>query len=267
MKKFDSFDEFVDVTKQAQEQNMKNLNCYLFPDEIKLLIEKQSLFYVKNDTTLQIITKHGRYFKVYFYGTDNFSFVEFDNLSLPVITDISYSQNLKERDLILKQKLLNMNFEINSSSSRMTSTNADISIRGCDYLIEKMNKNQVQDVFDIWEENFDPIQNLLYDKSEILENINSIFVLKNKEKKVVGAMEIITSAKTGIIQHVAIKKEFQNKGLGSYLEAFYIKFCKSLGINTFLLYTIDDKLSVQNFHKKFGFDFDGKHNIQLIYRR
>ena len=262
---FGSFDEYIDITKQAQQEKMRNINCYLFPKEIDLLIKKRCLFYVQNDTTLQIIAKRGRYFKVYFYGKEDFSFIKFDAQNLPIITDISYSQNLKERDLKFREKLLSGGFVVNSSSSRMQSKNMDFNIQNEAFYVEKMNSEDVQAVMDIWNENFDAVKSLLYSKEEMLENKEAIYVLKNHFGDVVGAMEIILSSSTGIVQHIAVKKTLQGRGLGSVLESFYINQCKTLGIGTLLLYTIDDDLNAQKFHKKFGFDFDGKHNIQFRY--
>lgn len=262
MKKISSLNEFLSITKIA---NLKNLNCYLFPDEIKIFAENNQLFYEQNDSTLQIIVKHSRYFKIYFYGNENFSFISFPS-SLPIITDISYSNSLKEKDLKLKESLEKQNFFINSSSSKMTSKNFDIDIQNSNYKIEKLAKDEIDVIYNIWEENFNPIENLLYDKSEILENIDSIFVLKD-DKSILGCMQLVLTSRLGMVQKIAIKKEFQRKGLGSVLESFYINYCKSLGITNLMLYTIDSNLKAQTFHKKFGFEFDGKHNIQLMQRR
>lgn len=267
MKKINSFDEYIEITKQAQAMQMKNFNCYLMPDEINLLIQNEKLFYLRNDSTLEIIAKHGRYFKVYFYGTEGFSFIESQDFSMPIITDITYSFDMKEKDMCLKKKLEKMGFAVNATSSRMSSHNFEFKLPKIDYNLEKLSLDEVVEVLKIWEENFNPIKNLIYTEEEIVQNKDSIFVLKSKEGLVVGAMEIVLNSRSGMIQHIAIKKEFHHKGLGSCLEVFYIKLCKSLGIQTLLLYTIDSNLNAQNFHKKFGFEFDGKHNIQMIYRR
>lgn len=266
MKKFDSFEEYIDVTKKAQIAKMKNFNCYLFPDEIKKLIQKGNLYYFSDDNTLEVIAKHGSYYKIYFYGTENFLFLNFDNDSLPIITDIAYSNTLKEKDLAFKEHLQMLGFKINSTSSRMRSDKINFDIKNTEFTIEKSQPKDVQDILSIWEENFDITENLVYNKDEALENIDSIYVLKNKVGLIVGAMQIVLNSNSGMIQHVAIRKDFQHKGLGSILEAFYINHCKILGIKTLLLYTLDSNVNAQNFHKKFGFDFDGKHNIQMIYR-
>ena len=262
MTKINSLDEFLNITKIA---NLKNLNCYLFPDEINSLSKNNQLYYEKDDSTLQIIVKYPRYNKIYFYGNENFNFIDFPS-TLPIITDISYSNILKEKDEALKKRLNELGFVVNSSSSKMTSNNFDVDFEISNFTIEKINKSEIDTVYDIWEENFDPVENLLYDKKEILENLDSIFVLKNK-KHILGCMQIILSRRFGMIQRIAIKKDYQGKGLGRTLESFYINYCKSLGITNLMLYTIDSNKKAQAFHKKFGFEFDGKHNIQLMLRR
>ena len=267
MIKFLSLDEFVLLTKMAQDSGMKNINCYLFPNEVEIMIEKGQISYLQSKTTFQVIVEYGRYFKVYFYGKDDFSFIDFVSKTKPIITDIAYSNVMREKDVLLKEKFEKMGFEVKSRSSRMKSQNFDFDIKNDDYKIEKMAADERKYVLEIWEENFDATNDLLYDADELWEKQDDVFVLKNKAENIVGVIEISQNSRAGFMQKLAIKKSAQGKGLGSYLESFYINYCKSLGFNNLLLYTIDDNFRAQNFHKKFGFDFDGKHNIQFIYRR
>ncbi len=265
MIKFKSLDEFVTITKECQTKGFKNINCYLMPNEIIELINKDALYYLINDSTLQIIIKSDRYIKVAFYATE-LKVIPFDS-ECPIITDLPYTIKMNDRLLNIKESLLTQGFEVNSTTTRMSCPifEAEDSLHG--YKIEKLQNHDIDKVYNLWEATFDNLLNLLYSKKEILEYKNQIYVLKNQEDELLGAMEIIINGNSGWVQHIAINPDFQGKGLGSILENFYINECKSLGIKTLLLYTIDSKLQAQRFHSKFGFKPDGKYNCQFVYRR
>lgn len=266
MDKFKSFEEYVEITLSAQKRGLRNINCYLMPDEIKMLMQEDSLYYLNSDNVLQIIMKKDRYIKIYFYTNENFNFISFSS-TLPIITDLPYSNKMPERLVVFREKLETQGFVLNSTTTRMSCTifeESDIKIG--DYVIEQLEEKDIDTIYDIWEENFDGVENLLYSKEEIKNNKNPVFLLKDRTGNVYGGAEILANGSYGWVQKIAIKKSQQGRGLGAILERFYINKCKSLGIKTLLLYTIDSNLNAQRFHKKFGFQPDGKYNCQFIYR-
>lgn len=270
MKKFENYQQFLKLIKDIQKQGLKNINCYLMPNEIAYLINKNSLFYLQNENALQIIEEKDNYFKVSIFANENFKFIPFE-CQKPIITDLPYSGEKSEKFINNEKKLEKEGFVINAESSRMVKNNFEhIKIDDnffADFEICKMQRGDEDYILKIWNDNFDTIENLLYSKSELIEHSEDIFVCKDKNNKIVGAMEIVISGLNGWIQKIAIDKNYQGRGLGSFMEIFYINKCKMLGIKSLLLYTIDDNLTAQIFHKKFGFKQDGKHNCQYIYRR
>lgn len=264
MKNFKSLEEYIEITQQSQSKGVKNINCYLMPNEITELIDENRLFYIKNHDTLQIMVKRDRYFKVYLYGNEEFRFESFET-DLPILIDIPYSIKMNSRLLEFKEKLEQQGFILNSTTTRMSCPIFDADCKLGDFVIEDLHNDQIEEVYNIWEENFDPIQNLLYSKEEIKNCKNKIYILKENDN-VLGAMEIVLNGTNGWVQHIAIKRECQGRGLGGILESFYINYCKSLGIKTLLLYTIDSNVNAQRFHTKFGFIPDGKYNCQFIFR-
>lgn len=270
MKKIKFFQEYLDIISEAQEKRLKNLNCYLMPQDIQFLIQKERLFYLKNENIIEIIEENDNYYKVCFYSNENLKFLSFVS-EKPILIDLPYSGEKNQRFYDLENMLLREGFVLNAESSRMIKR--DFSHKEIDdkifqdYSIAHMKETDIEKVMKIWKDNFDDIQNLLYSKEELKEHIDDIYVCKDKLGNIVGVMEIVISGKNGWIQKIAIDKSFQGKGLGTIMEIFYINTCKTLGIKNLLLYTIDDNLQAQAFHKKFGFVPDGKHNCQYIYRR
>lgn len=265
MKKFENFQQFTDTIITAQHSKLKNINCYLMPNEITSLIENSQISYLSNENTLQIIVEHDRFVKVYFYGNENFSFLPFD-CSKPVITDLPYAIEKGEKF----QKIdaaLTKNFVLNSSATRMMlDIDGEAEFDLADMTIDLMKPSEIDAVYQIWEENFDPNKNLLQSKAEIARDKDPIYVLKDREGNILGVSQLILEGKNAWIQKIAIKKGCQGLGLGGKLENFCITQCKTLGIKKILIYTIDGERAA-TFHKKFGFYPDGKHTCQYILRR
>ena len=266
MKQIKSIEEYNNLTKEAQLNGLKNLNCFLLPNEVECLIKDEQLFYINDENTLQFIVVKDRYNKVCFFGNDDFVFFKVSNNN-PSITDMPYNRILTDKNLALKEKLENLGFQLNSISSRNCCRNLDVKINEYEgYTIELLNDNEIDVIYDMWEENFDFLENLLYSKQEIKACENPIYVLKDKFNNIVGGMELVINSSFGLVQRIAVSKKHQGKGLGSILEKFYINKCKELGLKMLLLYTIDSNLNAQKFHAKFGFIPDGRKNYQFLFK-
>lgn len=267
MKKFKNFDEYIQIVSVAQKNKLNNINCYLMPDEIKSLINAEKLSYLCNENTLQLVVENQRYCKIYFYGNLDFEFIPFKT-DKPILTDLAYSNVKTPNFLNLQNKFADLGFCINSSVTRMDCNNFDnYNCKETQFIVDKLQKEEIDEVYNLWEENFDFVESLLYGKDEIINLLNQIYVLKDKQNHIYGAMELIINNNVAWIQKIAIKKAYQGKGLGAVLENFCLNKCKTLGIKKILLYTVDSNLNAQSFHKKFGFKPDGKFNCQYIKRR
>lgn len=266
MKRFESLDEFVEKTKEAQIKKLKNINCFLMPAEVSRLVKEERLFYCETDNVLQIVVKHDRYYKSFWYANEYFEFVKMD-VSLPIITDIPFSKIMSDKMKYFEEKILSSGFKLNCSSHRMALKAEDEVPNDCgEYKIDLFKEEDLENVYNLWENSFDVVKNLLYSKNEILSCENPIYVCKDKEGNFVSAMELIFSGNYGWVQRIAVDKKYRGEGIGSIMEKFYINKCKSLGITNLLLYTIDGDYVAQSFHKKFGFLPDGKCNCQYVYR-
>ena len=269
MKKIESFEQYVELTKLAMIRKLKNINCFLMPDETKELISQNKLFYIENENVLELIIKRDRYTKVFWYSNENFIFLPFDN-DVEIITDLPYSIKKSERYIEFASKLKNEGFEIYSTNSRMSAKAEDYTkVFNYDENIKiiPMREKDIDLIYDLWEENFDYIANLLYSKQEIRYLNETIYVCMNSNNDILGAMALKLTNNSGTISKIAVFERYKGCGIGSIMEYYYINKCKSLGINNLLLYTVDTNTNGINFHKKFGFEPDGKNNEQYIYRR
>ncbi len=261
MMKFRDIDEYYEIIAGAQKSKLKNINCYLLPNEINDLIKNSRIGYMSDDNTVQIIVEYDRLIKVYFYGNEDFNYLDFYSQK-PIITDLPYVNEKNEKFYKNENKLIDLGFAFCSSSTRMAYNNFDM--QKCysnDLLIDKMRAEDLDYVFDIWEENFDPVHNLLFSKDEIIDNMDTVYVLRDRGGRVAGVTQLIVQGNNAWIQKIAIGRSYQGHGLGGVLEQFCLTTCKSLGIKKILLYTVDGK-TASTFHQKFGFVPDGRYNCQ-----
>lgn len=120
-----------------------------------------------------------------------------------------------------------------------------------DFLVEELKKKDAKEVFEIEKtffgtKNFDSIMNSL--SSETLK----YFVLK-KEKMIVGFLECSIVLDEAEIFDIAIKQEFQGKGLSKLLMNFLFDFCRSKNVRTIFLEVNKTNNKAISLYGKYGF--------------
>ena len=188
---------------------------------------------------------------------------------MPIITDIPYNKTLNEKQIAFSKKLESCGFVMNSIASRMCKNIENEEIKNVEmfgFKIEKASIDDLDAICEIWNENFEPIKNLMYSKNEIQQHLNDIYVCKSNNNEVIGAMGLVEINGYGWVEHISIKNSLQGKGIGSLMERYYINHFKMLGIKNLLLYTINDNITAQVFHKSFGFTYDGRCNCQYLFK-
>lgn len=118
--------------------------------------------------------------------------------------------------------------------------------------IEKLRKEQVEDVFEIEKTFFDVTNSSSINASLSSETLDYFVLLS--EEIVVGFLECSCVLDESELYEIAIKKEFQGKGLSKLLMNYYLAFCKAKNIKTIFLEvnTINNKAI--SLYEKFGFE-------------
>ncbi len=117
-------------------------------------------------------------------------------------------------------------------------------------LIKPFSKENLEDIYRIIEENF---PRPWIREQILLENIFSYKVVLEVNNKVAGFLfgEIIYEQANILL--VAISKEFQGKGYGTYLVNHFLDICKEKDVKRVFLEVSDKNKKAINLYKKAGF--------------
>lgn len=117
--------------------------------------------------------------------------------------------------------------------------------------IKKLTMDMVEDVFQIEKTFFD-----VSDNSSILSSFKSqnleYFVLFF-ENQIVGFLECSVILDEAELYEIAIKKEFQGRGLSKLLMEYFINFCNDKNVNTIFLEVNKINNKAISLYEKFGF--------------
>lgn len=123
-----------------------------------------------------------------------------------------------------------------------------------DLLIDKMTISDLNKIKDILISDFDNFWNYNIFKQE-LECTNSyFFIVQNKNLEILGFAGIKIIEDEADIMNIVVKKNYRNKGIGSFLLNNLISFSKKLNINIITLEVNEKNLSAIHLYKKFKFD-------------
>ena len=121
-----------------------------------------------------------------------------------------------------------------------------------DLSISIMELEDLNQISDNLEKNFDDFWNYNVFKSE-LENPNSKYFVYKQNNEIVGFAGISIILDTADITNIVVKKDFRNKGIGNALLNYLIEFCKSKNLSKINLEVSSNNNIAINLYKKFGF--------------
>ena len=122
----------------------------------------------------------------------------------------------------------------------------------CDFRVEKLTSNMVEDVFEIEKAFFD-----VSTKQTILDSFKSnnlfYFVLYFKNE-VVGFLEGSIVLDEAELFEIAIKKEYQGKKFSHKLMEYFLDYCQSNKVETIFLEVNIINIKAISLYKKYGFE-------------
>ncbi|MEO0102692.1 MAG: ribosomal protein S18-alanine N-acetyltransferase, partial [candidate division WOR-3 bacterium] len=117
-----------------------------------------------------------------------------------------------------------------------------------------MTETDLDEVIAIEKENFKfpwKRELFLYD----LNKRNTYCLSAKKKEKVLGYIIIFQALDEFHLANIAVKKEYQRKGIGSALMSKMLKIAQDKGIKSIYLEVRKSNLPAQRFYEKFGFTF------------
>ncbi len=139
--------------------------------------------------------------------------------------------------------------------------------------LSELNKDILERLVDVYHDAYQDLKFYYYKKRKdarwymrwlYRRDSNGIFVAKIDDE-IVGfiACDSNWDYEFGAIHEIAVRKNFQGKGIGSKLLKTGIDYLKKKGLRYVELYVGEKNIRAINFYKKFGFKEDGLFGIWL----
>ena len=120
------------------------------------------------------------------------------------------------------------------------------------FSISTMNIQDLEEIKDILEKDFDDFWNYSIFKSE-LKNSNSKYFVLRKENEIIGFVGILIVIDVADITNIVVKKSYRGNGYSKMLIQYIIDFCKSNNISIINLEVSSENVTAINLYKNFGF--------------
>jgi len=120
--------------------------------------------------------------------------------------------------------------------------------------IRKVQLSDLDEIYEIEQENFIHCwsKEFIQFNIQLPEYIRKFYVVV-KENKIVGYIVCWLSDKAAHIYNISVKKEYQNRGIGSCLLEYLLEELKKDGFTTVVLEVRKSNSKAINLYKKFGF--------------
>ncbi len=124
-----------------------------------------------------------------------------------------------------------------------------------DLILRNLNKDEFQELFNVWKESGLPYRSKGRDRKENIEkelnNQQSHFIVAEKDKKIVGVVLVTHDGRKGWINRLAVRPEYRNRGIATRLLKEAENRLRKAGIVIFACLIEDwNKESLQYFSRK-----------------
>lgn len=121
-------------------------------------------------------------------------------------------------------------------------------------VIEEVKEEDLETIYEIEKENFKDCwsKNYILFHIKLPKDIRYFFVAR-EENKVIGYIVCWVSDFTAHLHNISVKKDYQNKGVGTKLLNFLIDILKKQGITEIVLEVRVNNFKAINLYKKHGF--------------
>ncbi len=260
------FYDTVNTFKTVSEKTFTN--CFLMPDEIKLLISQRRIFVKNLPEWLLIFCNREDYTNLYYYTTENSSascikefLKDFENNN--IYTDIV--SRFGKGDLATPEKLvaygcaekyktyqrMQLSFkdvDSNFSNSKLPE-GYKLAFDYCDF----------DALTELWKQTLDEKSTPLPQKDELLQlckGQNFLTVL-TENNELAGVVLLSASSKQGLIQHLAVANKHRRKGLAMHLMNSVILTAKQHNLNMVRLWVDCNNSSAIALYDQLDFKPDG----------
>lgn len=268
MKKLESEEEFYTILKLATKEipaSVRFSNCIFMPNQVTLML-KQGLYCQTLDSGFLLFSKQITTYQLYCFLDLRQNPLQV-TADLPVVLDLSYSEPIKEKQIIISQLFVQSGFtEISLAQKMKLDLNYNFKTNN-QYGLYLAKKEDIPAITQLWNSTLrnDKCQ-IKFSENECREYLYKGYIYCLKERNhVIAAVFCELSKQSCAIWHLAVRGEYQGKHLGSSLLRQVLEIAKTTGVKDSWLWVETNNASAISFYQKLDYLFLNKYTKRLIY--
>ncbi len=235
-------------------------NFFASQESVEEAIFQEILYVVENDNFLIICKDRGEFYITYFYFLeDEESFVSaLKNLDKKCVIEVAYrTQDIKTK--LFLNMLKSNDFSILTQRIRYKNDNEII---GNDFSVLLATEQDVEDIEEIFNDNFNKYSGCIPNTYEIKKAIDEERVICLSQDKILGFLIFSENDKSADIKHLAVRKECQGKGLAKLL---IMEMLAKVLFKKIYVWTGKDNIPAQKVYESTGFVKDEEYESLVLF--
>lgn len=275
MDEIKTLEEFSGLVKTFKKKCGKSVtNCYLMPKEIAEKAEAGKVGACCTEDFLYFLIDEQDYYRMYFYLPPDGK-IEMEQPDKLVVLDFVEKQGRAVgQERLYRQfegsgfqehktyQRMYLNIEENSEWEKMNREISSEYAQG--YGVESMS----EDMLGLWREGLDIYSTPLPDEQKLKEDIEAqnIITVTDKEGHLCAVNCMNRYGESCLLQHLAVKREHQRKGIAQFLFCKSIEIMKNSGVRKIFLWVDVKNEAALNLYIKCGYQKEGTDSKQFIYK-
>ena len=225
LQKVDNYKHFEDLTAHARaEAGLKNINCFLSPDQIDSFARQRVLSYFRDDMSLILFHDHDAYFQLYLFLDAADPQFRIDRLDKDAVTDfpgMNRTLNTKYQRAI--EELRKAGFAHNATSVKMIKeliepTEIDLSPAG-GLQLQVAEPRHMHKIYELWGSGLDAASNALPSIADLERHIEEgSIVIGVVDDALVGAIQVESKIDGScFLRHLVVSDAYKGRSVGSTL--------------------------------------------------
>lgn len=262
MEQIRTFEQYREIVGEGKRAPDVFSNCYFLPAAVRDKIDRGVLFVERIQAGVLILEREPAFFRCY-YCLSPGAPRERVHLPMPAVAELVFQNELTEKQDEQVRCLREMGFSLGRESGRMSLASRE-AVTQADGAVEIAEESDADAVFEMIEENFDPLYAFIGTRGELLEAIREscVFVIRRGGAPA-AALHANFSKGTACIRHLVVSETCRGHGYGRQLVSFYHRALRDRA-RTFSHWVSKDNAAAIALYTEFGYSFDGRYANEYV---
>ena len=262
MERVKSFEQYREIVREGRNLPNSYSNCYFLPAVARDKIERGVLYVMRIQGGILLFEREASFFRCCYFLSLGQPF-ELLHLPMPAVAEFVFQENMTEAQDAQAHCLQQMGFRLGRESGRMYLDAGRVFAEETGPA-ETAVEADIDGVFAIIEENFDPLYAYIPGRDDLLAAIREkrVFVIR---KNGVPAAVLHAETQKGLasIRHLAVSKNCRTLGCGRRLVSMYHGAFQN-EVRGFFHWVDKANTAAIRLYTKFGYSFDGRYAYEYI---